>query len=196
MIVELLTDFCLRHEIVTFDELPVFRYCIEKRLYSAIAFIPLFLCGIIWTNFATTIAFLCSFSYLRSTTNGFHAAKPSICFIISLLIELLLFKCVIPILNAVIVLTTIAICTFAIYVLSPFNHPNMDLSSEEISACRIESRKRLLILLFLLVASWGVSLADVFIGLFLGIALVAVLLCLAYISDWEDFLCSKKIRRL
>lgn len=188
MIVELLTDFCLRHEIVTSDELPMLRYCIEKRLYSAIAFIPLFLCGIIWTNIATTTAFLCSFSYLRSTTNGFHAAKPSICFIFSIVIEFLLFKCVIPILNPVCALIPITICAFTIYVLSPYNHPNMDLSSEEITACRIESRKRLFILLLLLLVSCFFSLEDVFTGLFLGIALVTVLLCLAYISNWEDFL--------
>lgn len=189
MITETISSFCLRHKIIEAEDLPIFLYCIEKRFYSAIAFIPLFLCGIIWTNIATTLAFLCSFSYLRSTTNGFHTKKPSTCFIVSVLIELLLFKYFIPILTDVIVVITTVLSIVIVFVLAPYNHPNMDLSFEETTACRTESRKRLLFLLFLLLVSSVLSFNNIFIGLFLGIALVSVLLCLAYISNWEVLTC-------
>lgn len=195
MIVDTLSEFCIHHDIITTEDLPMFRYCIEKRLLSAILLCPLFFLGIQWTNVSTTLSFLCAFSYLRSTTNGFHAAKPRTCFIFSVLIELLLFKYVIPRLNILIVVITIPLSVVAIFALAPFNHPNMDLSPEEINACRTESRKRLIILLFFLLTVAVLSWIDIFVGLFLGIALVSVLLCLAYISNLEVLLCSTKRMR-
>lgn len=192
MIIDALSTFCVRHDIITGEDLPMFRYCIEKRFYSAVVFLPLFLFGVIWTNFATTVAFLGAFSYLRSTTNGFHAPKPGICFICSILIEFILFKFVIPLLNKPNVIVALCISIFTVFLLAPYNHPNMDLTPEEIAACRTSSRIRMAQLLLILFISSILSWADFAIGLFLGIALVSVLLILAYITNWEEFKCLTK----
>ena len=195
MILNILSDLCIRHGIITTEDLPMFRYCVEKRLLSAILLCPLFLLGIQLTNVTTTLSFLSAFSYLRSTTNGFHAAKTGTCFTYSVLIELILFKFVIPQLNFIITVVTLSMSVIAIFVLAPFNHPNMDLSHAEIKACRIESRKRLNILLLFLLGTAALSWTDLFVGLYLGIALVSVLLFLAYISNLEVLLCSIKKTR-
>lgn len=192
MIVDVLSDFCIRHEIITSEDLPMFRYCVEKRFYSAVVFLPLFLLGIIWTNFATTVAFLGAFSYLRSTTNGLHAKSPGTCFIFSILIEFILFKFVIPLLNKPNVIVALCISFFIVFLLAPYNHPNMDLTPDEIDACRASSRIRMVQLLFILLISSVLAWTDFTIGLFLGIALVSVLLILAYITNWEEFKCFTK----
>ena len=183
MIIDTISEFCIRHDIIKVEDLPMFRYCIERRIVSSILICALFFLGIQWTSVATTVSFLAAFSYLRSMTNGFHTANPGICFVLSTLIELLLFKYVIPKINLLIVTVTISLSIIAVLSLAPFNHPNMDLSSEEIKACHTESIKRLVILLFYLLVSAVLSWTDIFIGLFLGIALVSVLLCLAYIFN-------------
>lgn len=195
MIIDTVSDFCIRHEIIKAEDIPMFRYCLEKRLLSSLLLCPLFFLGIQWASVITTLSFLGAFSYLRSMTNGFHAAKPGTCFVFSVLIELLLFKCVIPQLNSYIVVISTLLSSIAICCLAPYNHPNMDLSQKEIKACRAESRKRLAILLFLLVLSALLSWFEMLVGLFLGIALVSVLLCLAYISNLEVLLCSTKRMR-
>ena len=195
MIIDTISELCIRHKIITVEELPLFRYCLQKRLLSSLLLCPLFFLGIHLASVVTTLSFLSAFSYLRSMTNGFHASKPVTCFVFSVLIELLLFKCVIPKLSihiAVIItlLSSIAVCCFA-----PYNHPNMDLSPDEIKACRTESRKRLAILIILLLLSAFLAWEEMFVGLFLGISLVSVLLCLAYISNLEVLLClSKRMR--
>lgn len=192
MIVDALSKFCIRHGIITSEELPVFRYCIEKRFYSAVVFLPLLLLGTIWTNFATTFAFLCAFTYLRSTTNGLHAKKPLFCFICSLLIEYLLFKYAIPLLTKTNVIITLFMSALAVFLLAPYNHPNMNLTQEEIVACRSASRIRLVQLFLVLLILSFFSWRDIVIGPFLGIALASVLLILAYIINWEEFKCLTK----
>lgn len=192
MIIDALSEFCIRHDIITSEDLPMFRYCVEKRFYSAVVFLPLFLLGIIWTNFATTISFLCAFSYLRSTTNGLHAKNPGTCFIFSILIEFVLFKFALPLLTVPNAMIALLICIVAVFFLAPYNHPNMNLTPEEIDACRTSSRIRMVQLLFILLISSVLAWTDFTIGLFLGIALVSVLLILAYITNWEEFKCLTK----
>ena len=195
MIIDYISDFCVRHGIIRKEDLPMFRYCVEKRFYSIVVFLPLVVLGIMWTNVATTVAFLGAFSYLRSTTNGFHAKKSGACFIYSILIEFILFRYVIPFLTPKIVIISLIISLLIIMMLAPYNHPNMALTSDEILACRTVSRKRTVHLLIIFLVSTLLSWDDVSVGLLLGIALVSVLLCLAYISNWEELKCLAKKRR-
>lgn len=195
MIIDTISKLCIRHGIIKAEDVPIFRYCMEKRLLSTLLLCPLFFLGIQCASVVTTLSFLGAFSYLRSMTNGYHATKPGTCFVFSVLIELLLFKCVIPRLSIYIVIVSTLLSSIAIFYLAPYNHPNMDLSHKEIKACRAESRKRLAILLFLLILSTLLSWSEMFVGLFLGIVLVSVLLCLAYISNLEVLLCSAKRMR-
>ena len=194
MIIDRISGYFIQHNLIEEDELPMFRYCVEKRIFSAIAFIPLFILGIIWTNVLTTISFLGAFSYLRSTTNGFHANKAGTCFFFSILIEFIIFRFVIAILTPRIILVSLILSLVTIFFLAPYNHPNMALTCDEIRACRVLSRKRAIILLIAFLVSNILALTDVAIGLFLGIALVSVLLCLAYISNWGEIICLTKKR--
>lgn len=194
MIIDSISDYFLRHGLIRQEDLAMFRYCLEKRIFSVIVFIPLIILGIVWTNVFTTIAFLGAFSYLRSTTNGFHAKKVVTCFFFSILIEFILFRFVIPLLTPTSIFVSLFISMISILLLAPYNHPNMALTSDEICACRTLSRKRVFHLLIAFLISNLLSWTDISIGLFLGIALVSVLLCLAYISNWEELICLAKKR--
>lgn len=183
MFVSALSNFCIRHGLIQADDLPMLRYCIEKRFYSAVVFLPLFVLGCIWTNLVTTVAFLGAFSYLRSTTNGFHAESPATCFICSVLIEFVLFVYILPHITTGIAIITLIISTVIIFAMAPFNHPNMGMTAKEICACRKLSKRRLIFLFLVFLISLALSWTDATAGLILGIALVAVLLCLAYIFN-------------
>lgn len=161
----------------------MFRYCFEKRFYSVINFFPLFFLGVMLANVTTTVSFLISFSYLRSMTNGFHAKNPGICFLFSLLIEFALFKYIIPLICLANVIIFLMASILVVFSLAPFNHPCMRLTPEEIKACRAASRHRMIHLLFVLFSSTVLSWTSISIGLYLGIVLASVLLCLAYIFN-------------
>ena len=183
MLLDTLSEFCIRHEIVQKKDLPMLRYCIEKRFYTIINLFPLFFIGIMLANLTSTVPFLISFSYLRSMTNGLHAKKPGICFLYSLLIEFVLFKYIIPLISFAYVIIFLIASILVVFSLAPFNHPCMSLTPDEVEACRVASRHRLLHLLFVLFSSTVLSWTGISIGLCLGIALASVLLCLAYIFN-------------
>lgn len=63
---------------------------------------------------------------------------------------------------------------------APYNHPNMNLSTEEIMACRRAARKRLVFLIICSIVFRFLSVGELSCGIDLGILQVAIMLILAY----------------
>ena len=180
-LIDRLSRYCVSKNIITPEDLSWFKYGLEKRLSSLIVSIPFFILAVLLSNIYTAISFYFSFYYLRSRTNGFHSKSVWSCFILSLLCEVLFLGVLGPLINSQEAVIISIVCVAIIFVLAPYNHPNMHLSFKEVAACRISSRIRSCILLLGVLISVAVKSSALVNGFCLGIAMAACLLCLAYI---------------
>ena len=80
-----------------------------------------------------------------------------------------------------IAISLLILSAISIFYLAPYNHPNMDLSVEEATACAKNAKKRLITLILLLIALHLTQLNQFSTGILLGIVMTAVMLVLAYI---------------
>ena len=87
--------------------------------------------------------------------------------------------------NANVAISLLIISIISIAVLAPYNHPNIDLSDEESTACAKSARIRLIILILLLIILYAMQLEQLATGILLGIVMAAVTLVLAYILKGE-----------
>ena len=102
------------------------------------------------------------------------------------IISEILFLGILPfILNDNVTISLLIISTISIAVLAPYNHPNIDLSDEESTACAKSAKKRLIILILLLIILYVMQLEQLATGILLGIVMAAVTLVLAYILKGE-----------
>ena len=183
MLVDRLLLFCISHDVVAEDDIPMLRYCIEKRLYTILTFIPLLVVGIPIAGVLTTVSFLATFIYLRQMTNGYHAKTHGRCLMSSLFLEIIILefsKCNQPLF--VRVSMTVA-SSIIIWKLSPYNHPNMHYSNDEILVFRINSRKRLVITIITMCLFYCFSEISIVNGMCFGIVLAATLLGFAHIIN-------------
>lgn len=171
----------LKHQIISEKDEPWFRYGIEKRLTTIITGIPFFTLAILLTNFLVACVFLFSFYILRSRMNGYHEKKFLFCFIHSLLLESILLLLIFPVLNQAAIYVISPICTIGVFILAPYNHPNMHYSKKELYACKMSSRIRITIITICSIAAclWGYT--DLAKGITLGSMMAVYLLCLAYL---------------
>lgn len=180
MLVDKLLLFCVSHDVVAEDDIPMLRYCIEKKLYTVLTFIPLLVIGIPIAGVLTTVSFLATFIYLRQMTNGYHAKTPGRCFLISILLESLILACArydFPF-GAIMAMTVASV--FVIWLFAPYPHPNMNYSPTEILVCRVISRKRVIIVFFVVILFYTLSMVQIVKGICFGANLAAVLLGFAY----------------
>lgn len=183
MLVDRLLLYCISHDVVAEDDIPMLRYCIEKKLYTFVTFIPLVIVGILIAGVLTTVSFLWTFIYLRQMTNGYHAKTPGRCIIGSLLLESLLLLCTkhnLPLWS--ILMMTVA-SALIIWNSAPYAHPNMNYSSDEILACRALARMRLLIVISIMGGCQLICETHIVVGICFGLILAAGLLGFAYLLD-------------
>lgn len=173
--------YSLKNGIVTENNLPWFRYGIEKRLTTIVVMIPFFILAVLLTNIYVTCVFLLSFYLLRSRMNGYHANKFTRCFIHSLLLEVVCLLLIYPLLNQISVYALSIICFTLIFILAPYNHPNMHLNKEEVTACRISSRIRVSCITICNIIVCALGYLDCAKGILLGTMMAVYLLCLAYL---------------
>lgn len=177
--------YCERRGIVTQEEKDWFCYGLSKRLNSLIVGIPAFLIAVLLSNFQTAISFMFSFFWIRSRTNGFHARTELQCVAISLFSEIVFLSIVRQLLNIYIVLLICISSIVCIFSLAPYNHPKMNFTDAEIKGCKTSARKRILVLVSVILASYAYGFVNVSNGLSIGCAMAEVFLCLAYICDWR-----------
>ena len=176
---------CIHCGIITEDQLPWFVYGIEKRLSTVFTSIPFLLLAILLATPYCAISMFISFFLLRRRTSGYHANSAGACILISLLLETFFLKLLYPLLNLTVILVFLVLCIPLVFKLAPYRHPNMQLTDEEISACRYSSRITIFILTIGTVITYAIGLQEISRGLTIGIAMSTVLLCIAYILEWR-----------
>ena len=178
-----LTDYCLRHDIIAEEDIPWFQYGIEKRVSTVIVGIPVFIVAVLLSDILTATAFYVSFYLLRTRTNGFHASTVWGC----LCSSLLCITVFLGILNPILIRPAAVGLSFAgtviVFILAPYDHPNMNYTEKELLACKKSSRFRCSALLIFSILLHFFDIPKPANGLSLGIAMAAFLLCLAYILN-------------
>lgn len=180
-----LVDVCIAKGYITLDQAPWLYYGIEKRVTTILISIPMLIIGSLASTPAMSIAFYISFCSLLARTNGLHAKTLAGCLILSIISEILFLGIIPFILNANVAISLLIISIISIAVLAPYNHPNIDLSDEESTACAKSARIRLIILILLLIILYAMQLEQLATGILLGIVMAAVTLVLAYILKGE-----------
>lgn len=179
--VDWLTSHFINHKIIREEDAPWFKYGLEKRITTVIVMVPFLIIAALLTNLFTALSFFISFYALRSRTNGFHANHFWSCCIFSILIEIFFLCIIYPLLTR----TAIYITSFGgmiiIFFLAPYNHSNMHLSKQELSACRLSARTHSLCILIVVIITGALNVMEVAKGFTLGMTMVAFLLCLAYL---------------
>lgn len=178
--VDTLVGMCIQKGYVSQDEAPWLRYALERRIISLIAFVVLFIIGLLITTPTTLLAFLITFCTLRSRTNGFHAKSVNRCLLYSILGEAFFLRVLPMIWNDITTFIVLAMSIMLIWILAPYNHPNMDLSSEEVAACAKSVKCRLRILIFALSVLYICKQTQLTLGIIQGIVMTAATLVMAY----------------
>ena len=181
MIVEVLVSYCERHGIIQTEDIPMLKYCVEKKLYSFLMLIPLFVVGVLISDFLTFISFLGAFVYLRQMTNGYHAKTATRCFVGSPFLEVGILECAKYDYPFWVILLMTSASVMIIWKFAPFNHPNMNLSDGEIAACKNSSKKRLVLIISIMALFYVLSEIRIVKGICFGVILAAGLLGFAYI---------------
>lgn len=176
-----LVDVCVARGYITQDEAPWLYYGIEKRVTTILISIPMLIIGSLVSTPAMSIAFYISFCSLRTRTNGLHAKTLAGCFILSIISEIFFLGILPCILNDTVAISLLVLSIISIFILAPYNHPNMALSVEESTVCAKNAKKQLLILSLLLIILQKMQLKQFVTGILLGIVMAALTLVLAYI---------------
>ncbi len=178
-----LADYCVDKQIISPAQSSWFIYGLEKRLATVMVGIPFLLLAVIMSNIPCAVSFFAAYFFVRKYTGGFHANTVLGCLLFSLLFEVLLLAIVYPILNTIVIICCVTVCVPVIYILAPYNHPNMHLTAAEIAACKKHARIRIWVIFAIVTAACVSGLAEVAKGVTLGIALASFLLCLGHIFD-------------
>lgn len=177
-----LVDKCIIRGYITQEQAPWLYYGIEKRLTTILISIPMLIIGSLVSTPAMAIAFYIGFYFLRSRINGLHAKTLAGCLILSIISEIIFLGILPCILNDTASISLLIISIISIFILAPYNHPNIALSAAESTACAKSAKKRLLILVLLLIILHKVQLEQFITGILLGIVMAALTLVLAYIQ--------------
>lgn len=178
--IHILVDWCLQKGYISQEEVPWLQYAFEKRIITLVTFVPLLVLGFSIANSAMVIGFFAAFYFLRTRTNGYHAKNVGWCLFYSALGEILFLNLIPQHWNKFFLLVALIVSIAIIWLLAPYNHPNMKLSQEEIEACARSSKNRLSILLIVLSLLYICRQWQLAIGILSGIFMVASLLVLAY----------------
>lgn len=184
-LIDSFTNMCIDNGYITQEQAPWLHYGIEKRVTTLLVSIPMIIVGSLISSPSMAVTFYISFYLLRSRTNGFHASSFGGCFILSILTEILFLGFLPRILNKIVSTAFLIVSIILIFTLAPYNHPNMDLSLEELAECARSAKRRLLILILSLIVMHILHFNEPATGILLGIVMVAVTLTFAYIPKGE-----------
>lgn len=179
------TKMCIDNGYITQEQAPWLRYGIEKRVTTFIISIPILIVGSLVSSPAMAFSFYFSFYLLRSRVNGFHAKSFGRCLILSILTEAFFLGILPRVWNNTVATAFLIASTIIIFVLAPYNHPNIDLSSEEIVECARSAKRRLFVLIIFLIVLHILQFNQLVAGIIAGIVMVAVTLTFAYIPKGE-----------
>lgn len=182
-IAAMLTKYCENKGYITQEQNPWLQYTIEKHLSIILLFPPLFILGGRIASPVASFVFLASFLFLRNRTNGIHAKTVFGCFCSSMVSELVILGLLFHILTLRIALSIMTLSSIVIFTMSPFNHPLMHLSPEEVSACAMSAKLRLFLLDSMTVGAYLLGYMEIGHSIVLGTALTATTLAGANIFN-------------
>ncbi len=184
-LVDMVVSKCVNAHIIDSEDIDWFRYGLEKRVMLILVGIPFLVLAIVLTCLWGTIGFLVSFFVLRSRINGYHANTPLQCLVASVALEYVFLGLLYPHIGSNIVALVMIASVLLIYLLAPYNHPNMQLTERETEACRKGAKIRSICLLVVVAIAMLLGMTQLAKGISLGSAMAAALLCCAYIFNWR-----------
>lgn len=173
-------SYCVRENYVTQEDAPLLKYGIEKQFTMILISIPFLIFGAYLSSPCVSIAFYSGFSFLRCRANGLHAKTVIGCFTASLVFEYLFLGVLYWHISPQSLVFLLFASSIGIYFLAPYNHPNMGLSSDEISTCAKHAKIRLFQTLFFICVLFIIGLSNVAKGLCLSVVMTSLMLVLAY----------------
>ena len=177
---------CLRKGYISDTQAPWLHYAIEKRATLFLVAIPFWLLGIYISTFEAATAFLFSFYFLRERTSGYHANNVWLCLVLSLASEVVFLGLLPKIESASFIVSVTLISAMYIFLFAPFRCPHMNLSNEEVIACRNSAKTRIILLLIIDILCSILGFKDVTFGISFGIVMAACGLAIAYINQKGD----------
>lgn len=171
---------CVESGYISHNKAPWLKYALEKRISSLIIIIPLLFVGTIVSSFNAAIAFYISCRSVRSYTNGIHAKSLTGCFLGSLTSEICFLGILRHLLTFEIKSTIMLLSVVLIWLLAPYNHPNMALSEEEIRVCALKAKKRSLFVAVITLVLDTISMHDMAEGALLGLVMTSLMLTISY----------------
>ena len=177
-----ITEKLVACEVVDHCDAEWFSYAVQKKLISLISGAVFLVIGVMATELGTAAAYLGSFCFLRTRTNGYHAKTFILCLLHSLALELAMLYLLLPELNTLWVFALNATCTVCVFLLAPVNDRSIHLNAAELKACKRSGRARMLLLDALLIAAYLLSVDSIVNGLTLGNTMTALLLVIAKIE--------------
>ena len=137
-----ITEYCVCNGIVNDSNIPWLRYCIEKRVATLLCGLPCFIIAVGLSNIIIAISFFVGFFQLRKKAGGFHANTVLGCMFASVSLEVVFLGIISPALNSAVSICFIsAVNATVFFLLAPYNHPQMSLSTEEIAALKKHTRR-------------------------------------------------------
>lgn len=137
--------WCLSFGIIDKEQVEWCIYSIEKRITTITTWLFILLIGTICFGVVQSAIFTLFFFFLRQTTNGYHATSYLSCLILSLTVEII-FLLVGSIISCDISIALLILSDVIIWNFSPSNNLCIHLDQEEMSALKIKSQKRLVVL--------------------------------------------------
>jgi accessory gene regulator protein AgrB len=147
--------------IISDAEIEWCTYSLTKRFSTALTGVIMLIIGILISNICNVVLFMFCLSFLRKSTNGYHAHTYWQCACISATLEVFSLLLV-SLINSICAFCLVVIAWFVIWSLAPANNNRIHLTSRELDALRISSRIRLhiLIILFFVLIFTFPSLAN------------------------------------
>lgn len=184
--IDLCVSKCIQRGYVDEAHAPWLHYAIEKRGLSLLIGFPFWLFGIWISSAKCATMFFLGFSILRTRTSGYHADSAWKCFCLSLFAELF-FLGALPVLLSIKKIYALTLLASAfIFKYAPYHCEKMQLSNEEMQACSIGAKIRIVILNVGVFLFYQLGQNDLALGLALGIVMTATLLSFAYILQKRE----------
>ncbi|TGY87132.1 hypothetical protein E5329_26980 [Petralouisia muris] len=164
----------------------------DEYLYSLECFIEgilttgsILILAICFRKLIPTIMFLLFFFSLRRRTGGFHLDTFGSCYIGTLILYVLIIISAEYIIREPVLLALLTVCAcVSILIIGTVNHPNIDMSKEELKAAKMTSRLLVSLLMMLVGFLWWVGTnMEIIAYMCLGIILCASLLVIAKIEQ-------------
>lgn len=179
--VEYLVNQLIENELIEEVQRDEYLYSLECFIEGILTTGSILILGICFRKLIPTIVFLIYFFSLRRRTGGFHLDTFGGCYIGTLVLYVLIIVLAKYIMNEPVLLALLTACACAtILIIGTVNHPNIDMSKEELNAAKVSSRLLVSLLMMLVGFLWWVGAnMEIIVYMCLAIILCASLLMIA-----------------